>query len=120
MALLSGVESRRAWGAEQRRAVVSCDHLTSLFLLYIIQSHVGSLMGFYLCRRECCLTQSSDTYGCTDHSRRGKNAAESLEDIILRYRLDGIDVDFEGFLTSNNYQVFTSALCTLFSALRDR
>lgn len=120
MALLPRMESRQSWGAQQRRAVVSCDHLPSLFLLYTVQPRVDSLMCFYLRCRECCLAQSPDTYGCADQLRRGKNAAESLEDIILRYRLDGIDVDFEGFLNSNNYQVFTSALCTLFSALRDR
>ena len=52
--------------------------------------------------------------------RRGENAAVSLEAIILRYRLDGIDVDFEGYLDSSHYDVFTSALCSLFSALRER
>ena len=48
----------------------------------------------------------------------GENAAASLERIILRYRLDGIDVDFED--AKANPVTFSAAMCSLFSNLRRR
>ena len=47
----------------------------------------------------------------------GANAAASLKQIILRYRLDGIDVDFEG--AGADPEVFTTAMCSLFYHLKE-
>lgn len=44
----------------------------------------------------------------------GKNAADALEKIILRYRLDGIDVNIEAPRSG-----FTSYMCSLFRHLKD-
>ena len=48
----------------------------------------------------------------------GANAAASLKQLILRYRLDGIDVDFED--AHANPDVFTSAMCSLFRRLKQQ
>ena len=52
----------------------------------------------------------------TDASVWGLNAAISLKQIILRYRLDGIDVDFEA--RGANRTIFTTAMCSLFENLK--
>ena len=55
--------------------------------------------------------------------RWGRNAAASLERLILRYRLDGIDVDYEAAGNDaypNGYGVFTESMCSLFSHLQER
>jgi hypothetical protein len=46
----------------------------------------------------------------------GANAAASLKEIILRYRLDGVDVDFED--SGANPTVFTTGMCSLFRHLK--
>lgn len=46
----------------------------------------------------------------------GANAAASLKQIILRYRLDGIDVDFED--PHSNQTIFTTGMCSLFRNLK--
>ena len=48
----------------------------------------------------------------------GANAAASLKQIILRYRLDGIDVDFED--PHADPRVFTTAMCSLFKNLKEQ
>ncbi len=52
----------------------------------------------------------------TNASVWGLNAATSLKQIILRYRLDGIDVDFED--RGADHDVFTTAMCSLFENLK--
>ncbi len=52
----------------------------------------------------------------TDAAVWGLNAATSLKQIILRYRLDGIDVDFEA--RNANHTIFTTAMCSLFENLK--
>lgn len=59
-------------------------------------------------------TSAGKWNGAISAEQWGKNAAQSLEQIILRYRLDGIDVNIEA--TRND---FGAHICSMFRSLRE-